>query len=168
MKTQNKKINKSAGYTLVELLFYVFLFSVLTLVTINALITMTRSFKETAIMSELASGSNIMERISRETRKALDITSITSTSLKLSTTDDVGAAKTVEFLLVGSNLQLLENNVVTGNLNASNIEVTALSFTQITTVRGKAVKITMTIRSSNDTQARTVDFYDTVVLRSMY
>ena len=55
-----------------------------------------------------------------------------------------------------------------GNLNSPNISVTAFAVTSITTTEGKAVKIVLTIRSNNDTLGRTVNFYNTVVLRDSY
>ena len=109
-----------------------------------------------------------MERMSREIRQAYSINSISSSDLKLDTKDDAGANKTVEFLLSGNSLQLLENNVLTGNLNSPNITVMALTFTQITTAKGQGVKIFLTVKSNNDASSRNQDFYDTVVLRGKY
>ena len=167
IKVTNYK-NLNDGYTIFELLFYISFFALLSLLVINAMVTMTKSFKETAIQAELAQSGSIMEKMSREIRQAYDISSINSTDLNLNTTDSAGAEKTVEFLLSGSNVQFLENSVLTGNLNAPNIVVTGLSFTQIITGKGKAVKIVLSIRSSNDSLARVQDFYDTVVLRGNY
>lgn len=158
----------TGGYTIVELLFYIALFAILTFAVINSLITMTKAFRETSIQLELSRGSAIMERISREIRKAGDISSISANDLILNTKDDAGADKTLEFLLFNSNLELLENSVLTGNLNAPNVTVTAVTFTQITTAKGKAVKILLSIKSNNDVLGRVVDFYDTVVLRGGY
>ena len=138
---KNKIIGQTSGYAIVELLFYIALFALLTLAVINGMITMTRAFRETTIQSELLQSGNIIERISREVRQAYDIGSITATDLVLNTKDAGGADKTVEFLLSGSNLQLIENSVLTGNLNTSNISVNGLTFTQIATAKGKAVKI---------------------------
>ena len=133
------------------------------------MIIMTKSFRETSIQGELAQSGAILERISREIKQAYGIDpASTADDLKLNTKNDAGANKTVEFLLSGSNLQLLENSVLTGNLNAPNIIVTGLTFTQITTVKGKAIKIVLSIRSSNDSSARVQYFYDTVVLRGSY
>ncbi|MES2315658.1 MAG: prepilin-type N-terminal cleavage/methylation domain-containing protein [Patescibacteria group bacterium] len=166
----NIKSNKmhSRGYTLIELLFYVALFAVLTLTVINAMYTMTKAFRETSVQRELANSSTIMERITREIRQANAVNSISSTDLKLDTTDDVGTAKKVEFLLSGTNLQLKENDVLTGNLNSPTISVTAVSFSQITTTKGVGIKITYTVKSNNDALGRTADFYDSVVLRGYY
>jgi len=161
--TESKALYGEHGYAILELLFYIAFFAVLSLVVINAMITMTRSFRETSIQGELIQSGVIMERISREVRQAYDISSI-----NLSSTDSSGANKTVEFLLSGSNLQLLENSTLIGNLNTPNIAVTALSFTQITTTKGKAVKVILTVKSNSDALARTKDFYDTIVLRGGY
>ena len=163
-----KKNKTKNGYAVLELLFYISLFIVLSLVVINSMIIMAKSFQETAIQAELVQSETIMERMIREIRSSYDINSISATDLILNTTDGDGANKTVEFLLSGSNLQLLENNILTGNLNTPHIVVTALTFTQIITARGKAIKIFLTIRSTNDILARTQDFYDTVVLRGNY
>jgi len=160
-------LKKTQGYSVVELIFYIAFFAVLSLVAIEAMLTMARSFKETAIQTSLTQ-SGMMERITREIRQAYGINSIASSDLVLNTKDDNGADKTVEFQLSGANLKLLENNVLTGNLNPANISVTGLAFTQITTLHGNAIKIVLTIKSTQDSYDRTFDFYDTVVLRGAY
>jgi type II secretory pathway pseudopilin PulG len=163
------KINyKNGGYTLVELLFYISLFSILALLVINSLLVMTKAFRETSIHVELTQSSNIIERMSREIRNASVVTVASADNITINTTDGAGATKTVQFLLSGTNLQLLENGVLTGNLNSPNIRVSALTFTEITTTEGKALKIFLTVDSRNDIQARSVDFYNTVGLRQSY
>lgn len=159
---------RNSGYALLEIVFYIALFSVLSFAVIDSLITMTKSFKETTIKAELMKGSNIMERMSYEIRQAYGINSISTGDLKLNTKDDAGNNKTIEFSLSGSNIQLLENDIFTGNLNTQNITVADLAFTQINTLKGTAVKIFLTISSSHDSLNRTEDFYDTVVLRGDY
>lgn len=164
-----KKNKKKNGYALLELLFYISLFAILTIVVIDAMITMARSFKETTIQAELVQSGTIMERMSREIRQANDISSISANDLVLNT----GVNKTVEFKFISDepDVQLWENsgsNIFTGNLNTPNIIVTALNFTQIITTKGKAVKILLTVKSTNDVSGRTQNFYDTVVLRGSY
>lgn len=169
MKIVKLKIkNYRRGYAILELLFYIAFFAVFSLITINAMIAMAESFKETSVQGELVQSGIIMEKISREIRQAYGVSSISVGDLNLDATDSAGANKTVEFLLSGSNIQLLENGVLTGNLNTPKIAVTGLTFTQITTTKGKAVKIFFTVRSVNDALARTFDFYDTIVLRGSY
>ena len=157
-----------SGYTLVEMLFYITLFCILAIVVINSLITMTKAFKETSIQSDLVQSSGIMERISREVRQAYGISSISTSDLKINTTDDANNIKTERFLLSGSDVQFFDNDVLTGNLNTTNIQVTALTFTQITTTAGKAIKIVLSVKSTRDTAGRVENFYDTAVLRGAY
>lgn len=163
-----KNIKRVRGYTLVELLFYVALFALLSFVLVDAIIVMTKAFKETTIQAELDGGGDIMERISREIRKANSISSVSESDLVLNTTDDAEMAKTVRFLLSNSNVQFFENDVLTGNLNSPNVAVTGLTFTQITTGNGIAVRITLIVRSNNDAVNRTANFYNTIVLRGSY
>jgi type II secretory pathway pseudopilin PulG len=163
-----RRLQRNSGYTLVELLFYISLFAVLTLSVINAMVTMTKAFRETAVQVELTQSSSIIERISREVRNASTVTVTSASNITINTTDEAGAAKTVQFMLSGTNVQLLENSVLTGNLNSPNIRVSALTFTEITTTEGKALKIFMTVNSVNDSQGRSVDFYNTVGLRQSY
>src|SRR6185503_1918234 len=116
----------------------------------------------------LRGGSEVMERIGREIRKASAINTITATDLLLDTTDDAGESKTLEFVLAGNNIELRENGAVTGNLNGEKTVVTALTFTEISTANGSAVKIFLTVRSASDTAGRSVDYYDTIILRGEY
>jgi len=159
-KNNKMIIKKNYGYAILELLFYIAFFVTLSLVVIDAMITMARAFKETSIQAELAQSGTIMERMSREIRESSSIVSISSTDLKLNA---------VEFKLSGSDIQLLENDILIGNLNTPNIAVTALTFTEIITAKGKAVRILLTLKSGNDTfSSRSVDFYNTVALRGSY
>ncbi len=167
MTSLRKKDKKKNGYAVLELLFYISFFVVLSLVLISAMITMARAFRETAIQAELTQSGNIMERMSREIRAAygIDETS-TNTDLKLNT--NFGTNTKIEFKLLNSSLQLLENEAFTGNLNTPNISITALSFTQITTAQGKAIRMLLTVRANNDVSGTTQNFYNTVVLRGAY
>ena len=129
---------------------------------------MSKSFKQTVIQTELMQTGNLLERISREIRGAYGINTISVNSLILNTKDDADVNKTVQFLISGSDLQFLENGVLVGNLNTPDLQVIALSFTDITTAQGKAIKVFLTVKSVNDTSGRTEDFYNTVVLRGGY
>lgn len=162
------KIRKENGYAVLELLFYIAIFVVLAFVVINSIIMMSRAFRETSIHAELLQGGSIMERMSREIRQASGISSISSTDLSLNTTDSAGANKVLRFALSGTNIQLWDAGNNVGNLNPPNVVVSSLSFTQITTAQGQAIKVSMTIQSSRDTSSRNVDFYDTIVLRGDY
>ena len=163
IKSQNKK-----GFTLLEMVFYVALFSVISLILVQAIITMVASFRETQITADINQTNQVLERVSREIRQAISISTITATNLKLNTTDSSGNAATITFTLAGTNLELRQNAVLIGNLNSTNLNITALTFTQITTSNSSAVKIEMTVTSNRYGSVRTANFYDTLVLRGSY
>ena len=165
---KNKIRKTKGGYTLIEILFYIALFSVLTLAIINSFITMTKAFKEISIQSDLVQSSLVIERMSREIRQAYGINSIVTSDLKLNTKDEADNNKTVRFVLSGTNIQLYENDVLTGNLNTPNIQAVDLSFAQITTVNGNAIKVSLSVKSGRDTTNRVENFYNTVLLRGDY
>jgi hypothetical protein len=168
IKKIKTKIN--GGDTLVEMLFYIALFALLSIVVINSMITMMKSFKEVTIQREITQGGEIMERISREIGGANKINSVVDVNgdLKLDTKDDVGADKLVEFVLTNSNIRLLENSNYTGDLNSPNIKINTLTFNQINTAKGEAIKVFLTISSKHDSQNRNFNYYDTIVLRGNY
>ena len=115
---------KNSGYSILELLFYIAFFATFSLLVINAMIMMTKSFKETSIYGELAQGGVILEKISREIRQADDINSISANDLILNTKDINDIAKTVEFKFVSPDIQFWDAGVNIGNLNSPNIVVT--------------------------------------------
>ncbi len=168
IKNSQSVLSAQGGYSLIELLFYVSFFAIFVLVTINAMIIMTRSFRETTHFSQLIQSGSMVERMVREIRQASGVTIISATSIRIDTLDDAGLAKTEEFTLSGSNLEFYENGISSGNLNSPNITLTALSFSGVTTARGSAVKVSLSIRSTDDSLSRVYNFYDTVVLRGNY
>src|SRR3989344_2322490 len=116
MKITKLKIkNFKNGYAVLELFFYISFFAVFCLLVINAIVTMTRSFRETAIQAEWTQSANIMERISREIRKANSIDPVrTSSDLKLNTTTAGGAVKTIEFKFISPNIELWDEGANIG------------------------------------------------------
>ena len=162
------KLKMNKGYSLLETIFYISFFAIFSILVINSLIVMTKSFRETTIYADLMQGSSVMEKISREVRQAVSINSISTSILKINTKDAAGLDKIEEFTFSNPNVRFLENNVFTGNLNTSNISIQDLTFTKISTVKGEAVKILLTVKSNRDSRNRTESFYDTVVLRGNY
>ena len=166
MIKKNIKMNK--GISIIETLFYLVLFVMLSIVVINAMLTMMRSFKTTAIQRELSQSGTIMEAMSREIKKAVSINLITATDLVVNTKDDSGNSKLVEFVLSGTDLLYKENSTLTGNLNSANISVSNLTFTQINTAKSQAVKIVFSVQAKEDQTNHLEKYYDTVVLRGGY
>jgi hypothetical protein len=164
----NFKNKTKNGYAILELLFYISFFVVLSLTVIKTLITMASSFRETAVETELIQSGTILEKMSREIRSAYNLDSVGANDLIFEVRDNNGVTKTEEFVLSGSDLQFFENGVLTGDLNTPKIMITELNFLQITTAKSKAIKISLALRSTDDTSDNTQRFYDTIVLRGSY
>lgn len=159
---------KNRGFSLVEMLFYISLFAIVSLILVKATITMISAFRDTQVTADINQSNQVLERMAREIRQANSVNTISSTSLKLNSEDSSGTAKTVTFTLNGTNLELRENDVLTGNLNPTNMGITSLSFTQITTAHSSAIRILMTVKSNRYNSTRTEDFSDTLVMRGSY
>lgn len=149
---------------MLELLFYISFFAAMSLAVVAAMVAMSGSFKETAMYAKLGQSGEIMERISREISSAESIASISLTSLKI----NMPTGATREFRLSGDNIELYEDDTLVGNLNSSEISLSALSFTEITTAEGRGVKISMTLGLDSDKLGREYDLNNTIVLRGNY
>ncbi len=167
-----KKRNK--GDSLIEMLIYVVLFTIFSIVFINSVMIMTKTY--TRIRGNnaiLDSSTSSMNRITSEIRNAVSVDSAHSTLdaspgvLTLNTTDSNGNAKVVKFDVSNGAVRLTENSVVTGNITSSNVTVTNLVFRLITTIHGYAIKVEMTLRDNKIT-THTENFYDTSILRGAY
>ncbi len=167
-KTKNKK-----GFSLIEIIIYLAIFTMISLLVINSLLIVISSF--TTIQTNkilLEAGMNSMERVSRDIRQSDSIDLINSNFsggvLQLNTTNDSGLPATVKFSDENSKLDLYEDNILSGNLLGPDVLLDKLTFRRINTKESEAVKIEMTIHNINSTLSKKVNFYDTITLRGSY
>lgn len=161
------------GFTLVEMIIYVAFFAVLSVLSVNATILVMRSFYTLRITQNISqSATTAMERLSREIRNAYDIDTTNSTfssspgRLTLKTKDAGGANTTVEFYVDASNqLNMKVGGVDQGSLLVKSVSVANLTFTSLSTLNSKAVKVEMTLSDTRSSIARTIKLYDTIVIR---
>jgi len=163
------------GLSLVETLIYVSIISVILVVIINALYSLSKSYR--TIRSTVAIESSAvtsLDRIVREIHNALSVDDAQSTLntspgvLTLNTKDDDGVNLTVQFFVTNQVVHIRENGVDIGPLSDSYARVTNLVFRSITTSQSRAIKIEMTIESGQDTSYKSKKFYSTAVLRGSY
>lgn len=167
-KLKIQKLNK--GFSLIEIVFYVSIFLILSIVTIDALIVITKSFKTTKVNIELAQGGSILEKIAREIKQAESVSLASSTDMTINTFDEDGNSKIIRYVLSGNNLAVYENGSGTssGNLNPSNIKINSLEFTDLNTTLSNAIRISITIGSNHFASTKEVNYYTTIVLRGGY
>ena len=171
MNNKNKN-----GFSLVEVLVYLAIFTVLSILVINSFIVILSSFNTTnANRRILESGTVVMERMTREIRQASSINIANSTMganpgvLYLNTTDSGNNVIFVKFKKeTNGDLDIYQNSNSGNNLLGSHVTVSSLVFRRITTTESEAVKIEMTITYSEGNITKSENFYNTIILRGSY
>lgn len=166
--------NKIEGYSIIEIIVYLAIFTALSILVLNSFIAILNSFNTTNMNRKLLeSGSVIMERMSREIRQSQSIDVAHSSFGSNPGILQLNGASTSEnskFAIVGQSLNLYEGTGLSlmGNMLAQNVSVTNLIFRRISTTNSEAVKIEMTLQYSRGQSTKTANFYDTIVLRGGY
>lgn len=164
--------NKRSGFTLVEMIIYIAFFAVFSVVAVEAMMVVMKSFYSLRLTQSInQSATTALERMSREIRNAYDINTAESTfttnpgRLTLRTKDSSGTNTTVEFYVSGGQIRIKEGGVDKGSLMAKSTTVTNLVFRQIATTNSKAIKIEMSFHDAHGVLTRDAVFYDTILLR---
>ena len=161
--------SKSKGFSLVEILIYLAIFTTLSILVINSFINIISSFNTTNTNRKLQeAGLGSMERVVREIRqaKSIDIANSSSNTLQLNSTNSSNNPMIIKIISENNDLNLYKDSNLEGNLLLSKIDLTSLVFRRISTSLGEAVKIEMTLQDQRSDKA--VNFYDTVILRGEY
>ncbi len=165
------KLQNNHGFSLIEIIIYLSIFTMLSVLVINSFITVMRSFSTTREnISLLEAGINSMERISREIRQS-NVVDLTSSNLSLNNTDDATSRR---FTKEGDLFNLYEcNNIgscntLSGNLLGPNILLENLVFRRIETTESEAIKIEMSLRDARSKTDKVENFYNTIILRGGY
>src|SRR3989344_4199286 len=134
------KFHNNRGFSIIELLVSISIFSIILSVVISFLISASLSNTRSRVDREAQENARrVMDAITYEIRNSKSIYTSTTTSnqLSLETAKYLPADETttfIDFFLCGTDLCLKkesQNNVI---LNSDSVEVTSLSFTQILTV----------------------------------
>lgn len=161
---KNKKIN-NRGYSIFEVIIYLAIFSVISIVVTRSFIVILSSFNTTSVNRNLTdSGTIAMERMTREIRQSQSINaSSTSTSLILDS-----SGNTISFVGENNDLNFYDSGTLQGNLLNNNVTLSGINFRRITQGSVQAVKIEMVLQYSEGSITKSVNFYNTVVLRDSY
>lgn len=172
----NIQHSSQKGFTLVEMIIYVALFAVISILAVNATIMVMRAFYSLRINQSISqSATTALERMSREIRNSYSVDTVNSTfitspgHLILMTKDGLGALTTAEFYTTaGSQINMKIGGVEQGSLMTNTVVATNLVFSYISNANSKAIKVQMTLRDLRDTRSgftKEVKYYDTIVLR---
>lgn len=168
-----QNFQKQKGFTLVEMIIYVSFFALLSVLAMQAIMIVMKSFYTLRITQSVNQSATVsVERMSREIRNAYDIDATQSIfgvhpgRLTLKTKNEVGANATIEFYVDGTNqIHLKEDGIEKGSLLTKNTTVTNFVVRYLSNTNSKAIKIEVSFTDSRYSIAQTIKFYDTIVLR---
>ena len=169
--SSSKKI--IGGYSLVEMIIYVSILSIISLLAINTILSFGPSYHALlAYRSAENSGIVSIERMSRDIRSANSVNTGNSTLgtspgvLTLVSTSN-GISTTTKFYLQNNILKVDVNGAYSGPLSLSNTSVTNLVFNLLTSTEGNAVKVDMTVQSTSSPATKTKTFHSTIILKGL-
>lgn len=153
------------GFTLIELILYVAVIAII----LTALVPFAWGTIETSIKSSVqqevtANARYISERITYEIRNANDINSVTPTVISLATTTPATNPTIID--LSSGNIRIKQGTGNTVQLNSTNTVITALTFTDLSSLDAKTkhIKFVMTVAASF--VAARQEYQSSVVLES--
>ena len=167
---------KKQGIAIIELLIYSAILAVMSILVVNTIILMTRSFGRFNVSRNINNSVEVaMERMTREIRLADSVDFISSDfdihpgRLTLNTVDSLNQPTTVEFFASTTVLMLREGILDPQPLTSSAVDMTNLIFREDTSSStSKAIKIEISLQADNGKYQKTDNFYNTVILRRSY
>jgi len=163
------------GFTLMEMIIYVTIVSVIFVLVVNTLLILSRSYKSIKLTNDVNNSATIsLERIIREIRFSNSVntgSSILDTNpgkLVLNTTDVSGSPQTLNFYIEDGILKLDKDTTFFGNLTRDNVEVTNLIFRHINASTSEAIKVEMELTGTEGNATKVESFYTSAVLRGSY
>lgn len=175
---KNKKINSKRAFTLVEILTYIFIFTIISNIVIYSLFRISSSYQSLKINHDInITAQNIISRLTYEVRKASNIDTVNSIFsnsngklVLLNKSGDLSTTTKISFVKINNNLSIYDNNDLDqGILNAESVEIPNLTLYLMQNTYSKAVKIDFTIRTKEgNPNFKSEDFSTTITLRNMY
>lgn len=165
--SQKKACN---GFSLVEMLVYISVLLVVSVVVVNVIISFSDVLDEQRIKGKIAhTGNGALERMVREIRNADTVDLVNST---FDTGNGVLAlanvGNTVTFTATSSGIDLLVGGGVTTPLVNDEVTVDSLMFHYYTTGNTELVRVILTVSATSSDATFTETFYGGAVLRGSY
>ncbi len=165
------KIFKSKkAYTLLELVIYLALFAVLSLVLVRVTVTGYNVYKTIRINRDFTEhGLTAIDTISRAVRNASSVSASSTLSASPGVLALTNSTGTTTFDVSNSALRetdVTASGTTVGDVTGGKVTVSSLIFEKITTTKSQAVKTKITL--IHTPTGRTESFYVTTVLRGSY
>lgn len=166
---------KNKGETLVEMLVYVGLATLLLLVIIQTALSISKTSKRSRSFSDINSAAvSAFSRFSRDIRRATSIDTVQSTlgassgKLALNMRKSDGTSDSLIFYLSDAKVKINQNGVYMGDITQDNLAVSNLTFRKFSVASTTAIRVEMTLAPEASTTVPALNFYGTYVLRGSY
>jgi type II secretory pathway pseudopilin PulG len=163
-------LRQKGGFTLPEAIIYVAVLAIVSVLVVQVLMVMSRSFLEFRIArAATAGGTAAMERVIREVRWAASIN--VSDSLAGSHPGRLtlrrATGETVVIYAENNQLYIIENNV-TSSLLPARVSVTDFRVWLLDNSRSEGVKIELAVESGQGQKTRQAKYYSSAILKDSY
>lgn len=169
------KNNKNRGTSLVEMVLYIVLLTLVTGIIIQMLVAVGGVYRNIKLTRELeSSGTIAMERMLREIRNASGVdvgSSSIGTSpgvLAISGVDESSNSYNIKFNISSGVLQISKNSETPVALTSSPTTISYLLFNHITNTNSEGVRIELEVFGTVGSVSKTEKFYGFAVLRGSY
>jgi competence protein ComGF len=164
------KSKSTSGFSLIEMLVYLALMTMISVVIVQSIVVVLKSNKESFNNNVIENSAvSVFERIKRETRRAKEVdlvgSNLTNGQLQMNVIQPDDSISNIKISLAGNGaVNIYETGVLSGPLTISGAEVTTLIFKQIKSGKSEAIRTEMTIKSGIKSET----FYSTEILRGSY
>lgn len=159
------------GYSLVEMIIYVSILSIITVSITTTLLSFVASYRDIKALRIVDNSAvDSLERMTRDIRGATIVDDANSTlgsspGVLTVVTGTGGNSTTTKFYLQSNVIKVDVNGVYSGPITLSGATVSNLTFYKIDNGLSKAVKIDMTVTDTIGTATETKSYHSTVILK---
>lgn len=170
-------MRKRDGFTLIEILTYIGIFSLVFIFVLNIILTTAKAYNKFRILKDLKINAEIsLEKMAREIKLSTDIDyskSVFNASpgkLYLNSVDQLsGVPGIMEIEIIGDSLSLKWNNSPVKFFTSSSTKVTNLIFRNIGSgASSTAIKIELELAVKRGNEQKSDKFYTTAILKNGY
>lgn len=165
------------GYTLIEFLTYIGIFSLVFVFVLNVIFTTAKAYNKFRITKDLKINAEFsLEKLAREIKLSMNIDysksvfNVNPGKLYLNSMDQVsGVPGTMEIEIIGDALSLKWNNSPSKFFTSSSTKITSLIFKNIESSASRAaIKIELELTAKRGNEQKSEKFYTTAILKNGY
>ena len=170
------KYKKNKGFSIMEIIIYFTLLSVISILVINNIISLFKNYNIAKSNQEIEYNAiNIIDKITRDVRDARNVNISDSSfsvadgsvSLNIASSTNEISSTTVKFYLNNNKLKYMKDGVDVGNISTNSVNVSNFKIFYINSSSTEAIKLELTLDTTPrlSTSLISKNFYTTIQLR---